>query len=145
MQNIDMFNLTVSEILGQCYKNFPSETDFDYRKVAHQVSQYYDKSDYQENCAMLEGTCRDTMSWLHQADYLWTRFPVRSERATMNATGIRLSPKGLEALSSMPDSLTQKKPVGDILQGGVKETGKMATLEAVKFILSEGVKIYSQP
>jgi hypothetical protein len=45
----------------------------------------------------------------------------------------------------MPDSLTQKKPVGDILQGGAKETGKMAALEAVKFILSEGVKIYSQP
>lgn len=45
----------------------------------------------------------------------------------------------------MPDSLTQKMPVGDILQGGVEETGKIATLEAVKFILREGVKIYSQP
>ncbi|WP_434949734.1 hypothetical protein ACRWQL_00145 (plasmid) [Shewanella sp. HL-SH4] len=145
MKNIDMFNLTVSEILGQCYKNFPNETDFDYRQIAHQVSQYYDKSDYQENFVILEGICRDTMSWLYQADYLWTRFPVHSQRATMNATGIRLSPKGLEALSLMPDSLTQKKPVGDILQGGVKETGKMAALEAVKFILSEGVKIYSQP
>ncbi|HIF9209126.1 TPA: hypothetical protein ACX6QM_002367 [Photobacterium damselae] len=145
MKNIDMFNLTVSEILGQCYKNFPNEMDFDYRQVAHQVSEYYDKLDYQENCVMLEGICRDTMSWLYQADYLWTRFPVHSERGTMRAAGIRLSPKGLEALSLMPDSLTQKKPVGDILQGGVKETGKMAALEAVKFILSEGMKIYSQP
>lgn len=89
MKNIDMFNLTVSEILGQCYKNFPNETDFDYRQVAHQVSQYYDESDYQENCIMLEGICRDTMSWLYQADYLWTRYPVHSERATSRGCGQR--------------------------------------------------------
>ncbi|OCH36188.1 hypothetical protein A6D99_16520 [Aliivibrio fischeri] len=137
LENIEKFNLTVSEILSRSYESFPSEINFYYRDIAFSVAQYYGEDYFQDNGLNLEIICRDTMTWLEQAGYLWLRFPVGQEQSH----GVRLSPKALELMNMIPTSLDQKKSIGDILLGGVKETGKLGALDAIKALLSAGVTL----
>ncbi|KJF93659.1 hypothetical protein CTN03_07380 [Photobacterium angustum] len=79
----------------------------------------------------------EAMNWLMEAGYIWSRKP--DNRISME--GVTLSPKGLEILNAVPETLQEKKTLGDLISGGVKTIGKDVATTSVKTVLTYGLKL----
>jgi len=139
MKNIEQFNLAVSEILGICYEQFPTRVSFSQHDIALRVSDYYDDNETENKFFELISLSKSTVAWLEEAGYLWIKHEVNSQYHD-----VTLTPKAFELLKMMPDSLKPKKSIGEVLLGGVRETGKKMVLDTVGVMLSEGVKLIQQ-
>lgn len=139
MLNIELFNLTVAEVLGECYESFPERINLSESDVAYNVIEYYGDEILEKHpdfTDKLFGIASSTVHWLEQAGYIWV-----GGRDLNDFYQVTLSSKGLELLNLVPDALSTKESVGTSLINGVKSTGKEAILTAIKLVLSEGVKL----
>ncbi|ENM5835575.1 hypothetical protein NTH44_003689, partial [Vibrio metoecus] len=135
MKNIELFNLAVSEILGSCYEQFPNRVSFSANDIAINVCDFYPESELEDTFFPLVTLCKSTVKWLDDAGYLWIKHEVG-----MDYHGVTLTPKAFELLNIMPTSLKSKESIGEILLNKAKQAGKITALEAVKLLLSEGVR-----
>lgn len=136
MKNIEQFNLAVSEILGLCYEQFPNRVSFTQNDIAKKVSHYYHDDEIEDSYFELVKLSKSTVKWLDEAGYLWIKHELNSEYHD-----VTLTPKAFELLNMMPDSLKPKVSIGELLIRGAQGTGKSMTLDAIKILLSEGVKL----
>ena len=138
VRNIDIFNLFVAEVLGQCYEDFPIESEFEIESLALTVVDKYLKDDESDPPDLQELTRfgHATTSWLEKAGYLWIR---RKEYGVV--TGVTLTPKSLELLNATPSSLEAKKSAGTVLASESKKMGREAVLAVIGAVLSEGAKL----
>lgn len=139
MINIELFNLTVAEVLGECYENFPERINLKESDVAYKVLEYYSDDILEEHpdfTDKLFGIASATVAWLEQAGFIWVE-----GRDLNDFYRVTLSSKGLELLNLVPDSITNKESIGTSFINGAKSVGKDAVLSAIKLVLSEGAKL----
>ncbi len=139
MLNIELFNLSVAEVMGVCYESFPERIHIRSITISDKVSGYYpEESNDEENNIVWQifPIATATIQWLEQAGYLWV-----GNQEQDDFLGVTLTPKGLELLNMIPDSLSQKEPVGSLLLGGLKTSAKETALTIMKTVLAEGVKM----
>jgi hypothetical protein len=137
MKNIELFNLAVGEVLGECYESFPVPAYITKGIIGIAVKEYYPNPNPNHiNLDDLEfEISKHTINWLAKADYIWIMESKEGSRA-VNAT---LSPKGLELLNAMPKSVDGSEPIGSQLAKGIKEVGVGAFQALVVQVLSGGV------
>ena len=135
MKNIEVFNLAVGEILGECYSSFPVPTEITRGTIGCAVKEYspdFDPSriDFSEPEYEI---AKHTISWLTKAGYIW--LTEGDENSTIvKAT---LSPKGLEVLNAVPKSISGS--IGSNLAKGAKGIGVNVFQSLVTQALSQGV------
>lgn len=139
MNNIEAFNISVAEILGQCYREFPLKVRISKMDIGVTIKEAFgddpdgifnlDEKEYQ--------IAEETMLWLIKSGYVWCENPSRS----ISFEGVTLSPKGLEVLNAVPDQLKGKKSLGEHLSVGIKSLGKESASTMVKIGLSYGAKM----
>ena len=140
MKNIEMFNLAVGEVLGECYLSFPVPTTISRGTIGGAIEEYYPDYD-PSNIDMRKpeyeiAAC--TISWLTKAGYIWLSEGDEKSRI-VKAT---LSPKGLEVLNAMPKSITTGS-IGSNLAKGVKDIGISTFQKLVIHALSQGINFSS--
>lgn len=138
MRNIEEFNIAVAEILGLCYREFPTPVPIYKSEIGAAIKDglgvEYDPS-YINLSEREYKVVEHTLSWLIKAGYIWADNP-NAQPTSMN---IRLSPLGLEVLNSVPDSLQMTESIGEKLSKGAKFLGKEALLTTVNTALSIGL------
>lgn len=77
-----------------------------------------------------------TVRWLADAEYIWLDSPARLD----GKYTARLSPKGMEILRAIPDSLEEKIPLGEKIVEFSKRTVTTSLIDLVKLALGFGVK-----
>ncbi|WP_146144330.1 hypothetical protein [Photobacterium sp. GB-1] len=139
MNNIDAFNIAVAEILGECYREFPLRVRLSKLDIGETIKiAMGDDPDGVHNLSEKEyEIAEEAMNWLMEAGYIWSREP--DNRISME--GVTLSPKGLEILNAVPETLQEKKTLGDLISGGVKTIGKDVATTSVKTVLTYGLKL----
>ena len=136
MKNIELFNLAVGEILGECYSTFPVPTDITRGTIGASV---------EAHCPDNDPTILDmrkieyeisghAISWLAKAGYIWVSEGNESSKM-YKAT---LSPKGLEILNAVPESI-KTGSIGSNLAKGAKEIGVGVFQTLVTQALSQGM------
>ncbi|MEO3988199.1 hypothetical protein [Plesiomonas shigelloides] len=139
MRNIELFNLSVAEILGECYEAFPERINLKESDIAYKVIEYYDDSvteDIQPFVDQLFNIASSTIQWLEQAGYIWV-----GGRNYNDFYQVTLSSKGLELLNLVPESLNTKESIGSAFINGAKVLGKESILSCIRILLSEGTKL----
>lgn len=139
MTNIELFNLSVAEILGECYENFPERINIKESDIAFKVLEYYDDSVSDDLVAFTDqlfSISSSTIEWLEQAGYIWV-----GGRDHNDFYRVTLSGKGLELLNLVPDSINNKDTLGSSFLKGTKNISKESVLSAIKLLLSEGTKM----
>lgn len=138
MRNIDHFNLCVAQVLGECFESFPVRIDFEFEALGQKVfddyvagsagDSPYDPAEYSRYAAA-------TIDWLADAGYIWVGRKINSE-----VLAVTLTPKSLELLSAMPESLKENASVGSVLASETKTLGREGVLELVRVVLAAGAK-----
>ena len=139
MRNIEAFNIAVGSIFGQCYREFPMKTDISIWEVGDEIkSSFGTENGDHTNLDDYEYKVVDsTMKWLIQSGYLW----CENSKKPINYVGVVLTPKGLEALNLLPDSLEYTQTVGETLSKGAKAVGREVTISTVQLCLGFGAKL----
>ncbi|WP_281556545.1 hypothetical protein [Thalassomonas sp. RHCl1] len=137
MQNIQMFNQAVAEILGECYRTFPLPAKLSRLDLGEKVKQYYPIDDPNTiNMSDIEfQIAQYTLVWLKEAGYVWTDIDPKGNYS-VQAT---LSPKGLLALNSVPESLKEESSVGAALLKGASVVGVTTIQTLVKQALGSHI------
>ncbi|MBW8183562.1 hypothetical protein [Shewanella nanhaiensis] len=139
MRNIELFNLSVAEILGECYESFPKRISIKESDIAYKVLEYYDDSVSDDVIVFVEqlfDISSSTIEWLEQAGYIWV-----GGRDHKDFYRVTLSSKGLELLNLIPDSLNTKDTLGSSFIKSAKTASKETVLSSIKVFLSEGAKL----
>lgn len=126
--NIDRFNELTARILANLYRHFP---------LPHHLL----CADYGINPEhSTEGKADDdsqffmaTVRWLAESGYL--RYERENCVLVRNAV---LTPKGLEALCTVPEALAGQPPLGERLGTAAAEGSKTLLAETVKAVLAAG-------
>ncbi|BCG12678.1 hypothetical protein R7D97_24390 [Vibrio sp. Vb5031] len=139
MRNIDMFNLTVAEIAGLCYENFPHRIDISTHNIAEKLANYYeiDAGNTEEVANFIyESTemVESTANWLEQAGYIWVE--AQSDGSFYSVT---LTPKTLELMNMVPNSLQES--IGSKLVSAASEVSKQGAISTVVTMLAAGAKL----
>lgn len=139
MINIELFNLAVAEVLGQCYESFPDRIRINGFKVGESLLEFYGddvETQHPDFGEKIFAVGPATLDWLAQAGYIWV-----GNKDQADYLGVTLSPKGLELLNLVPDSLNSSDSIGSTLVQGAKVLGKESILAGIKLALSEGMKL----
>ncbi len=139
MKNIEAFNIAVGCIFGQCYKEFPLKTNISTWEVGEAIKNscgtenrdHTNLDDYEYKVV------ESTMKWLVQSGYLW----CDNTKKPINFEGVVVTPRGLEVLNLMPDSLGHRQTIGETLSKGAKEVGREVTMTSVQLCLGLGAKL----
>ena len=128
--NIDKFDFVVGELFAKLYEAFPQRTEVAYMELNQNEDLSFANDESFEFCAV---------EWLERAGYIWI---YHRDNVCVKAV---LSPKGLEILKSIPDSLSGKISIGEnlvsLFQEGAKETLKEKVKELVSLALSKGITL----
>ena len=137
MKNIELFNLAVGEVLGECYESFPVPAHITKGTIGLAVKEHYpDPNPNHINLGDLEfKISQHTITWLSKAGYIW----IMEGNDGSNVVKATLSPKGLELLNAMPKSVESSEPIGSQLAKGIKEIGVGTFQSLVIQVLSGGV------
>lgn len=140
MQNIEMFNFAVGEILGECYQSFPVPVTVSKGVIGHSVVEHFRlcHPDYLDHGDPEFQIAQHTISWLVRAGYIWIEEDSAADKRIVQAT---LSPKGLELLNAVPESVDDKEPIGAQLAKGVKGVGAGVFQNLVTQVLSSDALI----
>lgn len=138
MNNIDIFNLAVAEIFGECYANFPMRIKLNCVDVAVLVCESYSEGELENDDIVQKETdiVFESIRWLNDAGYLWTQ-----GSDDLHYYQVTLTPKAFEILNLVPKNLSTNKSIGEKLMSGVTALGKEASLESVKLALSIGASM----
>lgn len=126
--NIDRFNELTARILADLYRAFPLPrnlacTDYNITPVLNEQDQLDNTSQF----------FMATVRWLAESGYL--RFEQENCVLVWDAV---LTPKGLEALCTVPDALSGKPSLGERLNTAATEGGKTLLAETIKAVLAAG-------
>ena len=139
MSHIEKFDLIVAEIVGHCYDNFPHRINFESQFIVSKVAEYYSLDNA---CAVANFQIDtseiviSTFAWLKEAGYIWANGHTDDK-----FIGVTLSPKALELMKLVPESLQTQQTIGDTLTSGAKSIGKAGALSVIQVLLSEGLKL----
>lgn len=131
--NIDQFNKYTAITFAKLYESFPTPVMLVPLEMAGFVEDDIDGFGKLPDEANI---CKSTIKWLCDAEYIWS-----SGGDNYAIAGARLSPKGLEALKSIPSSLKDKKPIGEQLMSASKTGASELYKGLVNLALSEGIKL----
>ncbi|MDC5857360.1 hypothetical protein [Vibrio europaeus] len=139
MKNIDAFNIAVGSIFGYCYQNFPEKCDISTGEIGDIIRDSFgkEKSNYTNYQDYEYKIVNATVEWLVKSGYLW----CDSRFEGLIIKNVVLTPKGLEALNSIPESLEQKQTFGETLSKGASALGKEAMITTVQTCLGFGAKL----
>lgn len=138
MNNIDLFNLCVADVLGACYEQFPVKIDLYFDEIGNRVASQFPSDDGDELLDVFMSSLdvvSATIQWLSQAGYLWI-----GNEFYGGVTKSTLTPKSLELLNMVPESLKESRSLGSVLAAESKTLGREAVLSIVRTVLSEGAK-----
>lgn len=134
--NIELFNLSVAEVLGGLYESFPSPCTLKALEVGDAVKGYYPNASDDINAGdRIYHIASDTVHWLKRSGYI----DFKGEAAYQFTRAV-LTAKGLQALNAMPESL-ENKPIGDALLKGTASVGLELMKVAAKEFLGAAVKL----
>ncbi|QEI11468.1 hypothetical protein [Cellvibrio japonicus] len=138
MNNMEIFNLTVADVFGQCFENFPVRIEIDSLEIAYRIVELYEEREILERTDLLTRESEvvfNAINWLIDSGYLW----CNTSTGDLDFFGVVLTPKGLEVMNSIPASLQKIESFGSIFSKGVKKLGAETAIETVKIALALGV------
>lgn len=138
MKNIDSFNIAVAEVFGRCYEAFPLRVNITIIEIGDVIRETIDPDCNHDIDLRSEeyGIARESVNWLTQAGYLWCH-----QQSNTSFHQVTLSPKALEILNAVPNTLQVKESLGEQLSKGVKQIGRETAMEAVKLSLKAGASL----
>ncbi|HBC3450934.1 TPA: hypothetical protein KDY51_004851 [Vibrio parahaemolyticus] len=142
MKNIDLFNLAVGEILGTCYESFPEREMLSVPIIFHKIKGFYPEYTGEEATEFefyAHRIIKSTVEWLRDSGYLWVEKEIVCE--IYDFEGVVLTPKSLELLSALPESLDSTETVGEKLAKGLSKVGKDGSLHLIKTALAKGLEL----
>jgi hypothetical protein len=136
MNNIELFNLTVAEVLGRCFREFPVRIDLGYYDIGHTVHELASGEEQRDlDATRQEFTfASETINWLISAGYLWC-----DQKSDSGFHGVTLSDSGLQLLNKVPSGLKTTQSFGERFREGSLKLGKEVTLDLVKHFLKAAV------
>lgn len=136
MDNIKAFNLITGKLFADLYQKFPAQTEVDFFSLALDLIPKEDFDSAWEKPAFAEATVR----WLDQAGYIWLK-----KAPTMNGkpTAV-LSPKGLEALKAVPESIDGKLSLGERIINFSKTKASESLNQAVGLAITAGFQLMTK-
>jgi len=133
--NIELFNGVVGKLFAVLYAQFPHYAEIDFDTLALDL---IDKDDF-DGAFDIGLFTESAVRWLADAGYIWLRVPECIGRESKHTA--TLSPKGLEVLKQVPQSLDPTKTLGekiiDLSKGKIND----ALTEAVGLAISQGFKL----
>lgn len=104
MSNLKRFNHLTAKLFAVLYRNFPLESKINLEQFGREVLHAVGDGAAADSAALT----RATLEWLDRAGYIWLTPP---EFSTGDYAAV-LSPKGLESLQILPESLTYRAVKG---------------------------------
>ena len=171
MTNIELFNAYTGTVLGSLYEEFPVPAPLNSRSLAFAILGY--EKSYVPNFAMIAGSEVDleradpntipvtptqiythyssiahyTIKWLLDCDYI--RMAGDEPKGSFDESRHRfvLSPKALEVLSMVPESLQSTQSYGSKLAEASKElateAGKSTVTDIVGKVITTAISLFS--
>jgi len=124
MSNIERFNEVAGRVFAALYENFPASTPL---KIAELAGM--DEAEVDNMFPRVPQEFRRAeaaITWLRDAGYIWID---DNQQLIVMA---RLTPKGLEALNSVPASIEPSTSIGDVLLSAVRSGSGDIARELVK-------------
>lgn len=136
--NIDKFNAYAAKVLAALYESFPVPRHlWPGAFIEGGDEAVYDPAGHTGTELMPDAKFfRSTVQWLLDAGYIQCGQIYETDHADCVLTA-----KGLEVLSSTPDSLKNAPSLGDSLVSAVKQSAKDGLQVAIREVISMGVKI----
>lgn len=135
MSHIESFNRCAALIFSELYGSFPFRKQISLDSLPEGIFNDISEEDYNGAFERLV-TFQQTAKWLVEAGYIWAESVAES-----TVHGAVLSPKGLEVLKAMPDSISTEDTLGERLQGLVAKGSYSLLSKVVDKALSIGVAI----
>jgi len=138
--NIELFDEYTGKILAELYQNFPMPIHLDNREVSghRDINEYGEVLDETGEASKNADIALYTVEWLIEAGYVHSKHGRTSQYTFATCV---LSAKGLKVLKATPDSIKQKKYLGDMLVTAVKKGTADSVKEIAKLIISQGIKL----
>lgn len=124
MSQIETFNVCAAIIFERLYQRFPLPTNITTEMIPDYFFESEDSDDYLAHMSR-EVTFLHAAEWLVRAGYIWKKDSPGA--AILDAV---LSPKGLEVLKAMPESISTEQTLGDRLSD-LAEKGSYSLLSKV--------------
>ncbi|EKF9663318.1 hypothetical protein O1C66_003600 [Vibrio cholerae] len=153
MNNIDKFDEVVARLFADLYKSFPRKVEVNAFKFLGlpEINIRLDEnlSEQQEaNCVEADFVL-DTIYWLIKSGFVYGEVEYDDNFLSITKRGydLTLTPKGLELLKLVPESIDSNESLGDklicVLENGAKDAGGRLVSEALTKIGSFGQLIKS--
>lgn len=126
--NIEKFNKYAALILAALYESFPVP-----REIACSLAGIDEEFGPEGQAGPETAFFMATLRWLADSGYL-----RHGQKNCVVFWDVVLTPKGLEALCAMPESLSGRAPLGERLKVAVSAGSKTAMAEAIKAVLAAG-------
>lgn len=123
MENIERFNRNTVQILGILYDSFPVPIELDSSKFDDPLS------------------FQSTVEFLQTSGYLAVGKVAQAFQGNAHFFFVVLTEKGLSVLNAVPSSLVMNESLGKQMVGIVKSGTKKVSLEAIKALVSELIKL----
>ena len=138
MKNIELFDIYVGYIFNALYEDFPVCKDFDTPKCVKEINGATADIDTKRK----EFVFSETLFWLKENGIVEIEKP-QNRLIAMNVglepypyfTCVRLTAKGLAILKKTPESISDKKTIGEELTEAVKNGFKERITDMVKLAL----------
>ena len=132
--NIEKFNFLVGILFARLYETFPLQEKIHFMELNEKYNFSFANDCSFEYCAV---------EWLEKSGYIWI-YDKQNTSVVAN-----LTPKGLELLKLVPDSIIsnedESKNSGDILKSmlkdGATEVVKANVLKLSNYLISEGSRL----
>lgn len=137
--NIELFDEYTGKMLAELYQRFPVPVQLNVRKVSghNKIDEYGQVLNESGDPSKEADIALATLEWLIESGYIKTR-DVRDNYGFGRCV---LTAKGLQVLKDSPDSLKEKKYLGDMLITAVKSGTTDSVKEITKLIISQGIKL----
>lgn len=127
INNIDLFNASTALILSTLYKNVPVPTTLNYSNLSSSI--FIDTGSATPEKKL--DVFINTVTWLKKSGFIWL-----DTEGEQDVFGALLSPKGLQALSIIPDDSADNKTIGSLLS----EAEENNTLEKISTLINTVLK-----
>lgn len=135
MSNIESFNRCAALIFAELYRSFPFRKEISLDSLPEGIFDDIPEEDFKgafDRIMVFE----KTGNWLVEAGYIW------AEQVTESTIfGAILSPKGLEVLKAMPDSISMEQTLGERMVELVQKGSYSLLSKVTDKALSIGVAI----
>ena len=135
MSHIESFNRCEALIFAELYRAFPCRKQISSSSLPEGIFDDISEEDFDGAFERLV-VFKATVKWLVEAGYIWA-----GDVGESTIHDAILSPKGLEVLKAIPNSLSPKQTLGERMGTLVKEGSYSLLSKTVDIALSMGVAI----